>query len=81
MGTEGFESEEDIGGPVYVQNNNNGTTTVQALGHVVATNNNDPQHKLVYYMPIDKVLTSAGSELLTHVPEEKKAEIEIETSE
>jgi len=47
----------------------------------VATNNNDPQHKFVYYMPIGKVLTSGNIELLTYIPEEKKAEIEIETSE
>ena len=81
LGVNGFESKEDIGGPVYAQSDNDGTIAVQALGHVVATNNNDPQHKFVYYMPIGKVLTSGNIELLTYIPEEKKAEVEIETSE
>ncbi|CAG8670899.1 9120_t:CDS:2, partial [Ambispora gerdemannii] len=54
LGTEGMVSQEDLGGPVYAQSNNSGTTTAQALGHIVATNNDDPNHKFLYYLPIDK---------------------------
>jgi len=72
LGAIGFESQADIGGPVYVQNNSGGVITSQALGHIVATNNDDPQHKFLYYMPIDKVLTTAiNTELLIYVPEKE----------
>jgi|SRR3954465_616095 hypothetical protein len=67
-------SKKDLGGPVYVQSDNsNGTVTSQALGHIVAINNDDPNHQILYYMPINKVLTTvANTKLLTHTFEEKK---------
>jgi len=64
-------SKEDIGGPVYVQTNSSGTTTAQALGNIVATNNDDPNHNFLYYMPINKILASENTELLTYVLEKE----------
>jgi hypothetical protein len=81
LGKYGFESSEDLGGPVYVKTDKNGTTTSQALGHMVATNNDDPQHKFLYYLPIEKVLTAANTELLTYQEEEKIDDFEIKYSE
>lgn len=71
LGTEGMVSKEDIGGPVYVQTNSSGTTTAQALGNIVATNNDDPNHNFLYYMPINKILASENTELLTYVLEKE----------
>jgi len=79
LGVNSFESKEDIGGPVYAQSNNSGTVTAQGLGHIVAVNNDDPQHKFLYYLPMDKVLNSGDTKLLTHTLEEEKNEIEIKT--
>jgi len=78
LGAKGMVSKEDLGGPVYVENDNNGTVTSQALGHIVATNNDDPNHKFLYYMPIDKILGAKNTELLTHNFEEEKINDAVE---
>jgi hypothetical protein len=56
LGINGFYGEGDLGGPVYVENNIGNQTTAQALGHITHLDNIDPNHKLLYYTPIDKVL-------------------------
>jgi hypothetical protein len=48
--------------------NNNGSTIAQVLGHIVVTNNGDSNHKFLYYMPIEKVLSSLIFELATRFP-------------
>ena len=59
MGKNGFESEEDRGGPVYsVGSSVDKKTVINALGHITWLNNTDPNHKLVYYTPTDKVLSA-----------------------
>jgi len=59
MGTNGFESEEDRGGPVYsVGDSVDKKTVATAFGHMTWFDNNDPNHKLVYYTPIDKALSA-----------------------
>jgi len=63
MGVDGF-APEDIGGPVYSQNENSGTLIAKALGHIVNTNNDDPNHKVLYYMPIDGILANINKRLL-----------------
>ncbi|CAG8571526.1 23969_t:CDS:1, partial [Racocetra persica] len=64
-GVKGFESE-DIGGPVYIQTENNGTTTAQALGHITNLfNDNSTGRKYFYYTPIEKVLSAGIIKLST----------------
>lgn len=59
MGTNGFESEEDRGGPVYLVGSSvDKKTVINALGHITWFDNTDPNHKLVYYTPIDKSLSA-----------------------
>jgi hypothetical protein len=59
LGTNGFESSEDTGGPVYSLLNQQGKKTVaQALGHITWIDNTDPNHKLIYYTPLDKALSA-----------------------
>ncbi|RIB29301.1 hypothetical protein C2G38_2057044 [Gigaspora rosea] len=56
MGGNGFEHEEDLGGPVYFVNVDGKKKTAQALGHIVDTNNDDPEHKILYYMPLKNIV-------------------------
>jgi hypothetical protein len=56
LGVNGFYGEEDLGGPVYTVSNIGDRTIAQALGHITYFDNNDPNHKLLYYTPIDKAL-------------------------
>jgi hypothetical protein len=56
LGENGFYGEGDLGGPVYMLSNIGDRTTAQALGHITHFDNSDPQHKLLYYMPLDKDL-------------------------
>jgi hypothetical protein len=59
MGTNGFESEEDHGGPVYlVGDSADKKIVINVLGHITWFDNTDPNHKLVYYTPIDKALSA-----------------------
>ncbi|RIB04767.1 hypothetical protein C2G38_2221443 [Gigaspora rosea] len=59
IGEKEFENE-DIGGPVYIQIDNNGTTIAQALGHITQTGRRN-----FYYTPIEKVLSAGNIELTT----------------
>lgn len=63
MGVDGF-TPEDIGGPVYSQSENSGRLIAKALGHIVDTNNDDPNHQVLYYMPIDGILAKINKQLL-----------------
>ena len=56
LGTNGFYTEADVGGPVYTESNIGDRKVVWALGHITTFDNNDPNHKLLYYTPLDKVL-------------------------
>jgi len=87
-GATGFESEEDIGGPVYTKTIMGGRTLVQALGHITSLDNSNPNYKSFYYTPIDKALSAIfGSSncsyaLLTYnwqqsTNEELQAQVEV----
>ena len=52
----GFYVEGDLGGPVYVESGIGDRTTAQALGFINRFDNNDPNHKFLYYTPLDKAL-------------------------
>ncbi|KAF0507917.1 hypothetical protein F8M41_018873 [Gigaspora margarita] len=66
LGVKGFENE-DIGGPVYIQIDNNGFTTAQALGHITSIFNDDRTgSKYFYYTPIEKVLSAGIIKLTTY---------------
>jgi hypothetical protein len=41
--------------------NDDGTVTAQALGYITWFDNSNPNHKLVYYTPIDKALSAIFS--------------------
>jgi hypothetical protein len=56
LGESGFRSEQDLGGPVYLESKIGDQTTAQALGHITHFDNSDPNHKLLYYTPLDKAL-------------------------
>ncbi|CAG8840517.1 32971_t:CDS:2, partial [Gigaspora margarita] len=65
LGIKGFENE-DIGGPVYIQIDNSGSTTAQALGHITSIFNDDRTDVTdFYYTPIEKVLLTGIIELAT----------------
>jgi hypothetical protein len=73
LGTSGFENEEDHGGPVFLVGSSPEKEIITAaLGHITWFDNSDPNHKLVYYTPIDKVLSAilknndCSYNLLTH---------------
>ena len=68
LGTKkGFESEKDIGGPVYVQtDNDDGTVTAQALGYITSIFNDERTgSKFFYYTPIEKALSIIKSVSVT----------------
>jgi hypothetical protein len=48
----GFDSERDLGGPVYVTNNIGERTVAQALGYISGIDNSDLNHKIFYYTPL-----------------------------
>jgi hypothetical protein len=59
MGTSGFDGDENIGGPVhYVLKQAGQKTVTSAMGHITWFDNSDPNHKLLYYTPIDEVLST-----------------------
>jgi hypothetical protein len=55
LGANGFTNKE-LGSPVYVENKIGDRTIAQALGYITAINNDDSNHKLFYYTPLDKIL-------------------------
>jgi len=89
LGTNGFENAEDIGGPVYdVLNQQGKKTMAQALGYITWFDNSDPNHKLVYYTPLEKALsalfnnTQCSYSLLTSndtSAKEFRAQVEVPT--
>ena len=48
----GFDSERDLGGPVYVANTIGDTTVAQALGYISGVDYSDLNHKIFYYTPL-----------------------------
>ncbi|CAG8730770.1 43556_t:CDS:2 [Gigaspora margarita] len=75
FGEKEFENE-DIGGPVYIQIDNNGTTIAQALGHITQTG-----HRHFYYTPIEKVLSAGIIELTTSQQDNATDVTEVKTLE
>jgi hypothetical protein len=56
LGENGFEHEEDLGGPVYTVSKIGDRTIAKALGHISSIDYSDSQHKFFYYTPMDAVL-------------------------
>ncbi|CAG8482191.1 31025_t:CDS:2 [Gigaspora margarita] len=66
LGEKGFESFEDMGGPVYKRIDNNGNTTAQALGIITSfSTDNNTGHQYFYYTPIETILSAGIINLIT----------------
>jgi len=55
----GFDSERDLGGPVYVTNTIGERAIAQALGYISGVDNSDLNHKFFYYTPLSAFIDYA----------------------
>jgi hypothetical protein len=58
LGAKGFDYDEDLGGPVYLESKIRDRTTAQALGYITYFDNSDPNQRFVYYTPLEKAFGS-----------------------